>query len=124
MKKLFRNPVLQWIFGILPPYVGMGLANYLSKRSRESTGKHEEVFLGEEKEWLIIYSKEMLQHQHYDYFIFGHRHLPIDLQLNGNGRYINLGDWITYFTYAYFNGKDLTLTTPFPENESKIVRRS
>src|SRR5438105_6195345 len=54
MKKLFRNPFCQWIFGILPPYVGMGLANYLSRRSRESTGKHEEVFLGEEKEWLIV----------------------------------------------------------------------
>jgi|ERR1700730_3327138 len=124
MKKFFRNRFCQWIFGILPPYVGMGLANYLSRRSRESTGKHEEVFLGEEKEWLIIYSKQVLTEQHFDYFIFGHRHLPIDYKLNGNGRYINLGDWISYFTYAYFDGKDVTLTTPFKENESKIVRYS
>ena len=124
MKKLFRSPVCQWLFGILPPYIGMGVANYLSKRSRQTTGKNEEVFLGEEKEWLIIYSKQMLQRQHYDYFIFGHRHLPIDFRLNGNGRYINLGDWITYFTYAYFDGSDLELTTRFPENESKIIRRS
>jgi UDP-2,3-diacylglucosamine hydrolase len=124
MKKIFRNRFCQWLFGVLPPYVGMGLANYLSRRSRESTGKHEEAFLGEEKEWLIMYSKEILLQQHYDYFIFGHRHLPIDFQLNSNGRYINLGDWITYFTYAFFDGKRLVLTTPYPENESKIVRIS
>lgn len=124
MKKVFRNRFCQWLFGVLPPYVGMGLANYLSRRSRESTGKHEEVFLGEDKEWLIIYSKDILTKEHYDYFIFGHRHLPIDFRLNGNGRYINLGDWITYFTYAYFDGQNVVLTTPFPENESKIVRKA
>ena len=124
MKKLFRSPVSQWFFGILPPYIGMGVANYLSRKSRATTGKIEEVFLGEEKEWLIIYCKEMLKQQHYDYFIFGHRHLPIDFRLDGNGRYINLGDWISFFTYAYFDGKNLELTTAFPENESKIVRRS
>jgi len=122
MKKVFRNRFCQWLFRILPPYVGMGLANYLSRRSRESTGKHEEIFLGEDKEWLIIYSKEILQQRHYDYFIFGHRHLPIDFRLNGNGRYINLGDWITYYTYAYFDGINMVLTTPYPEKESKIVR--
>jgi UDP-2,3-diacylglucosamine hydrolase len=124
IKKVFRNRFCQWLFGVLPPYAGMGLANYLSRRSRESTGKHEEVFLGEDREWLIIYSKEILQQQHYDYFIFGHRHLPIDFRLNGNARYINLGDWITYYTYAYFDGKDMVLTTPYPEKESKIVRIS
>jgi UDP-2,3-diacylglucosamine hydrolase len=124
MKKVFRNPFCQWLFGILPPYVGMGMANYLSRRSRESTGKHEEVFLGEEKEWLIVYSKEMLKDEHYDFMIFGHRHLPIDYRIKGNGRYINLGDWITYFTYASFDGIDLRLTTVEPGNESKIVRHS
>jgi len=124
MKKLFRNPFCQWVFGILPPYIGMGLANYMSRRSRATTGKNEEQFLGEEKEWLITYSKDMLKQQHYDFFIFGHRHLPIDYRIDGNGRYINLGDWITYFTYAYFDGKDVILTTRIPENESKIVRRS
>src|SRR5205085_11615236 len=77
LKKVFRNPVAQWMFGVLPPYVGMGLANYFSKKSRVATGKHEEIFLGEENEWLITYSKEMLSKKDYDYMIFGHRHLPI-----------------------------------------------
>jgi len=123
LKKVFRNPVSQWLFGILPPYIGMGLANYSSRRSREATGKHEEIFLGEEKEWLITYCKEVLDKEHYDYLIFGHRHLPIDFKLKDGSRYINLGDWIRYYTYAVFDGTELKLTTRFPENESMIVRR-
>ena len=87
------------------------------------TGKTEEEFLGAEKEWLIVYCNEVLKNNHFDYFIFGHRHLPIDFKLNDKSRYINLGDWITYFTYAVFDGDDLKLTTTMPENESKIVRK-
>lgn len=107
LKKIFRNPACQWLFGILPPYIGMGLANYLSRRSRAQTGATEEKFLGEDKEWLIIYCKEVLQKQHYDYFIFGHRHLVIDFKLNDNSRYINLGDWIRYFSYAELDNDGL-----------------
>jgi UDP-2,3-diacylglucosamine hydrolase len=109
LKKVFRNPFFQWLFGILPPYFGMGLANYMSRRSRAQTGTTEEVFLGEDKEWLIIYCKEVLQKNYYDFFVFGHRHLPIDFHLSNQSRYINLGDWIRYDTYAEFNGTDLQL---------------
>ena len=109
IKKIFRNPVSQWLFGVLPPYIGMGLADYFSRKSRAQTGSTDEVFLGEEKEWLIIYAKEILQEEHYDFFIFGHRHLPIDQPLPNNSRYINLGDWIKYFTYAVFDGNTITL---------------
>jgi UDP-2,3-diacylglucosamine hydrolase len=123
LKKVFRNPFCQWLFGILPPYMGMGLANYFSRKSREATGKHEEVFLGEENEWLITYSKEVLAHTHYDYLVFGHRHLPIDFSLDGGSRYINLGDWIRYFTYAVFDGQQLSLRSRYPENEPKIIRK-
>lgn len=109
LKKVFRNPVCQWMFGILPPYVGVGLANYLSRRSRAQTGATEEKFLGEENEWLIVYCKEVLQQKKFDFFVFGHRHLPIDFRLADESRYINLGDWIRYFSYAAFDGEQLTL---------------
>ncbi|MEO5683446.1 MAG: UDP-2,3-diacylglucosamine diphosphatase [Chitinophagaceae bacterium] len=109
MKKIFRNPVCQWLFGILPPAMGVGLANYLSRSSRAATGQTDGNFLGEEKEWLIAYCKEILQKQSFDYFIFGHRHLPIDFALAGNSRYINLGDWIQYDSYAVFDGTNLEL---------------
>ncbi len=109
IKKIFRNKACQWLFGILPPAVGVGLANYLSRRSRAVTGQTDEKFLGEEKEWLITYCKDVLKKEHYDYFIFGHRHLPIDFNLNSGSRYINLGDWIRYNSYAVFDGTHLEL---------------
>ena len=99
----------------------MGLANYSSRKSREATGIVEEKFLGEEKEWLIIYSKEILKEKKIDYFIFGHRHLPFDFRLSNTSRYINLGDWISYCTYAVFDGENLELKS-YTGKEDKIVR--
>ena len=116
IKKVFRNKFSQWLFGFLHPWFGIGLADYFSRKSRAATGEGDEHFLGEEKEWLIIFSREMLKTKHYDYFIFGHRHLPIDFKLSdpeiigaGATRYINLGDWIKYNSYAVFDGGNLEL---------------
>jgi UDP-2,3-diacylglucosamine hydrolase len=109
LKKIFRNPICQWVFGILPPAVGMGLAQYFSRKSRLADKSYEEKFLGEDKEWLIIYAKEILRHTPTDYFIFGHRHLPIDFTLQPGSRYINLGEWLRYRSYACFDGSHLSL---------------
>ena len=123
LKKFFRNPFSQWLFGIMPPAAGVGLANYLSRKSRAVTGQIEEEFLGEDKEWLIAYCKEVLEKDYFDYLIFGHRHLPIDFKLAGGSRYINLGDWIRYCSYAHFDGDQLVLTSWLPEMINKIVRK-
>jgi len=109
LKKIFRNPVCKWLFGILHPDWGIGLANYFSRKSREKTGDSDEHFLGEDKEWLIIYCKELLTTTHYDYFLFGHRHYPIDFPLSATSRYINVGDWIRNFSYAVFDGTEMYL---------------
>ena len=109
LKKLFRNPVAKFLFGIIPPFIGMGIAHYSSRGSRSITGGTDEKFLGEDKEWLIVYCREQLKTRYFDYFIFGHRHLPIDFMLNDKSRYINLGDWIRYNSYAVFDGKQLEL---------------
>lgn len=109
IKKVFRNKISQTIFGILHPGAGIGLANYFSSKSRKVTGTQDEHFLGEDKEWLIIFSREMLKKRHYDYFIFGHRHLPIDFSLSDATHYINLGDWIKYNSYAVFDGVEVKL---------------
>ena len=109
LKKIFRNPFCQFMFGILPPQVGIGLANYFSRKSREAVEEHEALFLGEDKEWLMIYSREVLEKEHYDYFVFGHRHLPIIVDLSPTSKYVNLGDWVTHFTYAVFENGDVSL---------------
>lgn len=109
IKKVFANKVCQWLFARLHPNFGIGLANYWSGKSRSHTELTDEKFLGEDKEWLIIYCKEVLQKQQFDYFIFGHRHLPLDIQLNKNSRYINLGEWIKYTSYGVFDGEKMEL---------------
>jgi len=108
IKKVFASKVCQWLFARLHPNFGIGIANYFSKKSRIATGTTDEKFLGEEKEWLVIYSKEILAKKHFDYLIFGHRHLPLDIKI-GSSRYINLGDWIQYFTYGVFDGAEFEL---------------
>lgn len=122
LKKLFRNPLAQWGFGIIPTRIGIGVADYFSQKSRAATGSSEEVFLGEDKEWLIIYSKELLAQKPRNYFVFGHRHLPIDFRLTSESRYINLGDWISFFTYAVFDGEEMELKS-YTGQESKIIRQ-
>ena len=109
IKKIFASATCQWLFARIHPNLGIGIGNYWSGKSRLANGPTDKVFKGEEKEWLVIYCKEVLQQQHYDYFIFGHRHLPLDIQLNNNSRYINLGEWVNYNTYAVFDGDNLEL---------------
>lgn len=109
IKKIFANPFCQWLFARIHPNTGIRLMQYFSRKSRISTGDSDEVFLGEDKEWLILHSREVLQKEHYDYFIFGHRHLPLDIQLNANSRYVNLGEWINHQTFAVFDGQTVLL---------------
>ena len=91
------------------------MANYWSQRSRDSHNDYEN-FLGAEGEWLIQYANEYLDHTAIDYFVFGHRHLPIDFTLkNKQSRYINLGEWMYKNSYGVFDGRDLQLH--FFENE-------
>lgn len=121
LKKIFRNPLAQGLFGLLPPRLGMGLANYFSRKSREKGGGVEEVFFGEDKEYLIIHSKEVLRRNEIHFFVFGHRHLPIDFRLSEKSRYINLGDWLQYYTYAVFDGNDVQLLS-YTGKDEKIIR--
>ena len=109
MKKVFRNAVSQKLFGMLHPSTGIGIADYFSRKSRAAAGGKDEKFLGEEKEWLIVFAKETLAQKHIDFFIFGHRHLPIVHPLNDKSVYINLGDWIKYNSYALFENEIVKL---------------
>jgi UDP-2,3-diacylglucosamine hydrolase len=109
IKRVFANKLSQWLFARIHPNTGIGLMKFFSRKSRIATGTSDDVYLGDDKEWLMIFSREVLQKEHFDYFIFGHRHLPLDKQLNDQSRYINLGEWINHFTYAVFDGQELQL---------------
>lgn len=108
LKAFFRSKVCQWLFARLHPNLGIGIAQKWSRHSR-AANLDEERFLGEDQEWLIQYAKEQLQNEHFDYFIFGHRHLAYDIRLSANSRVINLGEWLFHCTYAVWDGKELEL---------------
>lgn len=111
MKKLFTNPVAKWFFKWLHPDLGVRLAQYLSVKNKLISGDEDITFLGEDKEWLVQYAKRKLEQKHRDYFVFGHRHLPLEIALGDQSHYINLGDWIQYYTYGVFDGESMKLKT-------------
>jgi len=109
MKKIFINPFFQWCFRWLHPDLGMRLGHYLSVKNKLISGEEDAIFLGEDKEWLAQYAKRKYNEKARDYFVFGHRHIPLDIAINDQARYINLGDWITHFTYAEFSENTMAL---------------
>lgn len=109
MKKVFTNSISKWLFRWLHPDLGVRLAQYMSVKNKLISGNEDEKFLGEDNEWLIQYCRHKLQENHRDYFVFGHRHLPLEIELKPNSKYINLGDWIRYYTYGVFDGEKMEL---------------
>ncbi len=116
IKSIFSNSVCQWLYSWVHPDIGIPVMRYFSGTSRRSNFLATD-FYGKDQEWLIQFCNEHLQSHHVDFFIFGHRHLPIDFTLNnGYSRYINLGDWLVYNSYAVFDGHNLEIR--FYENDS------
>ncbi|WP_417196499.1 UDP-2,3-diacylglucosamine diphosphatase [Bizionia sp.] len=109
MKKIFTSRFGKWLFRWLHPDIGVRIAQYLSVKNKLISGDDDAKFLGEDNEWLVQYCKRKLETKHSDYFIFGHRHLPLEIDLNENSKYVNLGDWIQYYTYGVFDGENLEL---------------
>jgi len=111
LKKVFENGFARQLFRWVHPDIGIAIADRWSRHSRASHGDNDAKFLGPENEWLFLYCQEVEARQHHDYYIFGHRHLPLDLPVTTDSRYINLGEWIHSNTYARFDGRELKLLT-------------
>jgi len=109
LKQIFRNKACQWLFARLHPNLGIGLASFSSKKSRAATGKEDFVFNDINDERLFHYCQEYLKNEYVDYFIFGHRHLPLDIPLENNARYINLGEWLFEQTYLEITATEINL---------------
>tara|TARA_R110002033_G_C3894751_1_gene239229 strand:+ start:3461 stop:4231 length:771 start_codon:yes stop_codon:yes gene_type:complete len=109
MKKVFTNPLFKWLFKWMHPDIGLKIGQYMSVKNKVISGDDDATFLGKENEWLAIYAKRKLEEKHRDFFVFGHRHLPLEIELNNKSKYINLGDWIQYYTYGVFDGRTLEL---------------
>ena len=108
MKKFITgNRFFKWCFRWIHPDIGVKLGQLLSKEKKLMSAKKDISDI--ENQWLTQYCRKKLETKQYDYFIFGHSHIPLDFELTPESKYINLGDWITNFTYAEFNGENLSL---------------
>ena len=121
MKWGFTNRVLQWLFARIHPNASMAFGKRWSKSSRYAKGIVADPYRGDDHENQVIFARKTLQKEHFDYFIFGHRHIPYDVHV-GNSRVVNLGDWISNFTYAVWDGKELELHSIMEEKEGGIYR--
>ncbi len=108
LKIAFRSQSLRWLYSRVHPNLAISIGHIWAKKSRYSNGLVEK-FEGEENERLIPYSKNILKQEHFDYFVFGHRHLALDYKLNEKSNLMVLGDWITLFTYGVFDGEKMEL---------------
>lgn len=120
---LFKNPLCVWAFGrLIHPDWGIGFADAWS-RSSKRRGLHKAAnFYGQKGEWIWSYCREVEAIEPHDYYVFGHRHLPLDLPVGDHARYINLGEWLHYYTYAHFDGTQLLLI-PFEEDTAHLIVR-
>lgn len=110
LKKLFTSKFCQFLFKWVHPDLGIGLALAWSKRSRDHNIKTGIIdFKGEDKEYLILFAKEKVQEEHFDFFVFGHRHLVLDIDITENSKYYNIGDWLNKFSYGEFDGQNFSV---------------
>lgn len=101
LKDIFHSPFLQFCFRCLPPSWGNKFGYEWAKRSRLKEIAKPCPYKGEDKEELVLFAKEQeKQHNHRDYYIFGHRHIELDLQISKDSRVVILGDCFKEFTYA------------------------
>ncbi len=117
IQRIFHNRVCQWLFRWLHPDLGMRFGLNWAKHSRlnhephlQDGGGGDPPYMGEDREPLVLYAKEYLKtHPDINYFLFGHRHIELDLMLTHQTRLLILGDWISQYTYAVFDGQTLRM---------------
>ena len=121
LRAIFRNKTMQTLFSSIHPRWSMDIGLSWAKHSRMKRANGvEPAYLGEDKEHLVLYTKEYLKsHPTINYFVYGHRHIELDLMLSATARMSILGDWISYFSYAVFDGEHFFLEN-FIEGETKL----
>ena len=107
---LFRSRILRKVYSAIHPTIGMGIGHRWSLSSRLGKGISKD-FMGEEKEDLFRHSRKILENESIDFFIYGHRHLPMTVKINDSAIITILGDWIQIGSYAVWDGNELTLKT-------------
>ncbi len=108
LKRIFRNPLFIFLFRINYPWIGIPIGNFFSRNNKTLSGKQAK-FISKDKEMLYLFCKKKLTKTFYDFFVFGHRHIPLKLDLDNGSYYYNTGDWITHYSYLVFDGNDILI---------------
>ncbi len=108
LKRIFRNPLFIFLFRINYPWFGIPLGNFFSRKNKILSGNNIK-FKSKENEILYHFCKKKLNVKHYDFFVFGHRHLPLKIELDNNSYYFNTGDWINHYSFLHFKDDSLQL---------------
>ncbi|MDR2843315.1 MAG: UDP-2,3-diacylglucosamine diphosphatase [Candidatus Symbiothrix sp.] len=117
LSAIFHNRICQSLFARIPSRIGVGFAHCWSKHNRTKDLALSLPYMGEDKEYLVLYAKDYIrEHPEIDFLIFGHRHILLDLMLNRKARMLILGDWMQFFSYAVFDGHTLLLEQ-YEENQ-------
>ena len=122
LRSVFHNRLCQRLFSCIHPRwaVDFGLSWAAHNRLKHGLEGGDPPYMGEDKEYLVRYAKDYLKsHSEINYFIFGHRHIELDLMLSRTSRLMILGDWITQFTYAVFDGENLFMEN-YVEGETAL----
>lgn len=122
IKKVFSNRLCQWAYARLHPNFGLWLMRKSSHKSRNA-GSDDGVFHGVDKEMLVQYVKRKLSQEHHDLFVFGHRHLPLEVFFKDhNSTYFGLGDWLEYQSYGVMEDGVFSLEYFEMPNRTKIIK--
>ena len=108
LKRIFRNPLFIFLFRINYPWFGIPLGNFFSRKNKILSGNNIK-FISKENEILYHFCKKKLNVKHYDFFVFGHRHLPLKIELGNDSYYFNTGDWINHYSFLHFKDDSLEL---------------
>ena len=103
LKLILRNVITKKLFSFLHPDIAISLGNYLSRKNKIISG-NDKKFSKKENELLYHFCKEKLNEEYFNYFIFGHRHCPLEIDLGNNSKYLNTGDWISFYSYIEYDG--------------------
>ncbi|MGB0523586.1 MAG: UDP-2,3-diacylglucosamine diphosphatase, partial [Flammeovirgaceae bacterium] len=110
LQKLFESKICQWLFSRLHPNLALGFGHAWSQSRKKKHHFQAHPFVKKEQEYLWQYCKtEEEKQNHHDYYIFGHRHIPLDLEVTPQARYINIGEWLWSFTYGKCDGNTVQL---------------
>lgn len=109
LKAFFACRFCQKMFSFIHPGLGMRIAMFFSRKSRLANEKKPETFKGEEHESLVHYCRNQLKTRDIDFFVFGHRHLPLKIEIEPGVYYVNTGEWLSQFSYASFDGKNMSV---------------